>query len=116
MRQLTLNGSYKLPKGFSIDFYGFFGSRNVQLQGYRTGWKFYNMTISKKSKDERLNISLRAETFLKPLTYIDEVVTSDDYYQLQSYRYQNQNLRLTISYKIGKKEIKSPKIRSAEAE
>lgn len=116
MRQLTLNGSYKLPKGFSIDFYGFFGSRNLQLQGYRTGWKFYNMTVSKKSKDERLNISFRAEAFLKPYAYIDEVVTSDDYRQIQSYRYQNQNLRLTISYKIGKKEIKSPKIRSAEAE
>lgn len=116
MRQLTLNGSYKLPKGFSVDFYGFFDSRNLRLQGYRTGWKFYNMTISKKSKDERLNISLRAEAFLKPHTYIDEVVASDDYYQLQSYRYQNQNIRFTISYKIGKKEIKSPKIRSAEAE
>ncbi|HMI05086.1 MAG TPA: TonB-dependent receptor, partial [Pedobacter sp.] len=56
MRQLTLNGSYKLPKGFSVDFYGFFGAKNLQLQGYRSGWKFYNMTISKKSKDERLNL------------------------------------------------------------
>lgn len=114
MTRLTLNGSYKLPRGYSIDFYGFFDSRNLRLQGYRSGWKFYNMTISKKSKNERLNLSLRVETFLKPHTFIDEVVTSDDYQQLQSYRYQNQNIRLTFSYKIGKKEIKAPKMRQVE--
>jgi outer membrane receptor for ferrienterochelin and colicin len=116
MRQLTLNGSYKLPRGFSVDFYGFFDANKLQLQGYRSGWKFYNMTISRKSKDERLNLSFRVETFLKPHTYIDEVINMADYQQLQSYRYQNQNIRLTLSYKIGKKEIKIPKIRSAEAE
>jgi outer membrane receptor for ferrienterochelin and colicin len=116
MRQLTLNGSYKLPRGFSVDFYGFFSAKNLQLQGYRSGWKFYNMTISKKSKDERLNLSFRTETFLKPHTYIDEVISSANYQQRQSYRYQNQSVRLTVTYKIGKKEIKSPKIRSAEAE
>lgn len=116
MRQLTLNGSYKLPRGFSIDFYGFFDANKLQLQGYRSGWKFYNMTISKKSKDERLNLALRVETFLKPHTYIDEVINLADYQQLQSYRYQNQNIRLTLSYKIGKKEIKSPKTRQLESE
>jgi outer membrane receptor for ferrienterochelin and colicin len=116
MRQLTLNGSYKLPMGFSIDFYGFFDAKKLQLQGYRSGWKFYNMTINKKTKDERLNMSLRVETFLKPHTYIDEVITSADYNQQLSYRYQNQDIRFIISYKIGKKEIKSPKTRIADAE
>jgi len=74
------------------------------------------MTINKKTKDERLNMSLRVETFLKPHTYIDEVTTSADYNQRLSYRYQNQDIRFIISYKIGRKEIKTPKIRSAEAE
>lgn len=107
MQQLTVNAGYKFPKGYSLDFYGFFGSKNLRLQGYRTGWKFYNMTISKKSRNERLNLSLRVETFLTPHTYIDEVIASPEYAQRLSYRYQNQHIRLSLSYKIGK-EIKSP--------
>ena len=114
MRRLTLNGSYKLPLGYSIDFYGFFDSNNLRLQGYRSGWKFYNMSINKKFKNERLTLGLRMETFFKPHTYIDEVIKTSDYEQRQSYRYQNQNLRFTISYKIGKKEIKSPQIKTVE--
>jgi outer membrane receptor for ferrienterochelin and colicin len=112
MRQLVINASYKLPEGFSLDSYGFFGAKNLSLQGYRSGWKFYNMTLNKKFKNERLNLSLRAETFLTPYTYIDEVIQSPSYAQWQSYRYQNQNLRLTFSYKIGRKEVKSPQLRT----
>ena len=114
MWRLVLNGSYKFPHGFNLDFYGFFDSNNLRLQGYRSGWKFYNMTINKKFKNERLNLGLRLETFLKSHTYIDEVITTPGYEQRQSYRYQNQNIRFTFSYKIGKKEIKGPEIKSID--
>jgi outer membrane receptor for ferrienterochelin and colicin len=114
MRQLVLNYSYKLPKGYSIDFYGFFDVATIQLQGYRSGWKFYNMTFSKKSTNDRFTMSLRMETFLTPYTFIEEVTTTESFYQRQTSRYQNQNLRLTFSYKLGKKEIKSPRMRQAE--
>ncbi len=116
LRRLTLNASYKLPAGFSVDFYGFFDSNNLRLQGYRSGWKFYNTSINKKFKNDRFSIGLRMETFLTPNTYIDEVIATPDYGQRQRYRYQNQNLRLTLSYKIGKKEIKTPQIKAVENE
>lgn len=114
MERLTLNASYKFLKGYNIDFYGFFDSNNLRLQGYRSGLKFYNLSINKKFKNDRLSLGLRMETFLKPHTYIDEVITTSDYEQRQSYRYQNQSLRFTISYKIGKTEIKSPQIKTVE--
>lgn len=114
MRQLVLNVSYKLPRGFSLDSYGFFSANNLSLQGYRSGWKFYNLTLNKKFKNERLNLSLRTETFLTPYTYIDEVIQVPTSAQRQTYRYQNQSLRLTISYKIGKKEVKSLQLRTID--
>jgi outer membrane receptor for ferrienterochelin and colicin len=109
-QQLVINASYKLPKGYSLDFYGFFAGNSPGLQGYRSGWKFYNMTLNKKFKNERLTMSLRSEVFLTPYSYIDEVIESSSYTQRLSYRYQNQSVRLTLSYKIGKKEIKSPQV------
>ncbi len=114
MRELVLNYSHKLPKGYSIDFYGFFDGANIQLQGYRSGWKFYNVTFNKKSANDRFNISLRLEAFLKPYAYIDDVTQNASFYQIQTTRYQMQNIRLTFSCKLGKKEINAPRIRQAD--
>ena len=114
MWRLVLNGTCKLPRGYSIDFYGFFDSNNLRLQGYRSGWKFYNMTLNRKFKNDRLALGVRAEAFLTPHTYIDEVIKTPGYEQRQSYRYQNQSFRLTFSYKMGKKEMKAPPVKSVD--
>ncbi|KAA0989173.1 TonB-dependent receptor domain-containing protein [Dyadobacter aurulentus] len=114
MRQLVINSSYKIGAGFSVDFYGFFDSKNLRLQGYRSGWKYYSMTINKKSKNERINLSLRLDAFLTPHTFIKEEVISQAYRQIQTFRYQNQNIRFSASFKLGKKEIENPKMRQLE--
>ena len=114
MRQLVVNSTYKLPGGYSVYFYGFFDARNLTLQGFREGWKYYSMTISKKSANERFNLSLRMDAFLTPYSYMDEEITAAAFYQLQTFRYQNQNIRLTFSYRLGKSEIKTPRIREAD--
>lgn len=114
MRELVLNYSHKLPKGYSIDFYGFFDGANIQLQGYRSGWKFYNMTFNKKSANDRFNISLRLEAFLKPYAFIHDVTENASFHQIQTTRYQMRNIRLTFSYKLGRKEINGPHIRELD--
>ena len=113
-QQINFNSTYKLPKGFSIYFYGYFSSPGLTLQGKREGWKYYSMTISKKSADSRLNISLKLDAFLTRYAYIDEEITTGTYHQLQTLRYQNQNIRLNFSYTLGKREIKAPRIRQVE--
>ena len=114
-RELVVNGTYKFPKGFSVYAYGFFDANNLRLQGYRSGWTYYSLTVSKKSANERFNLSLRLDTILTPFTFIREETTTESFHQLQTYRLQNQHIRLTFSYKLGKKEIKSPHIRQAES-
>ncbi|GAB3318522.1 outer membrane beta-barrel family protein [Larkinella ripae] len=114
MRELVLNGSYKLPRGFSIDFYGFFEGNTLRLQGYRTGWKYYSLTFNRESTSQRFVMSLRLDTILTPHTFITEETRTDAFHQTQTYRVQNQHIRLTFSYKLGKKEIKGPRVRQAE--
>ncbi|MGA0560140.1 TonB-dependent receptor domain-containing protein [Larkinella sp. VNQ87] len=114
MRELVLNGTYKLPHGFSIDFYGFFDANNLRLQGYRTGWKYYSLTFGKESKNKRLVMALRMDTILTPHTFIREETATDAFRQTQTYRLQNQHIRLTIAYKLGRKEIKGPRVRTVE--
>lgn len=114
MRELVLNGNYKFPGGFSIDFYGFFDANNLRLQGYRTGWKYYSLTFNRESKSKRFVMSLRMDTILTPHTYITEKTVTDRFQQVQTYRVQNQHIRLTLSYKLGQKEIKGPRVRQAD--
>ncbi|MFT3702463.1 MAG: outer membrane beta-barrel family protein [Agriterribacter sp.] len=114
MHQLVYNFTYALRKGFSIYTYGFFSTRSINLQGYREGWRYYSVTLSKSALNNRLKISLRLDAFLTRYSYIDEKIKAGDAEQLLSYRYQNQNIRLNFSYKIGKKEIKKPRIKQME--
>ncbi|GAA4089803.1 outer membrane beta-barrel family protein [Mucilaginibacter panaciglaebae] len=114
MQLLTMNASYKMPRGYSLNFYGYFNANDLSLQGYRQGWKFYNMTLNKKFRNERLMLSLRAEAFLTRYTYNAEIIATSGYAQRQTTRYQNQNLRLSVTYKIGKSEIKAPATRSVD--
>lgn len=114
MRELVLNGTYKFTNGYSIDFYGFFDAPNLRLQGYRTGWKYYSLTFSRESKSSRFVMSLRMDTILTPHTFITEETVTESFRQVQTYRLQNQHLRLTFSYKLGKKEIKGPRVRPTE--
>jgi hypothetical protein len=111
MQTAVLNGSYTFGKGYSADLYGFFDGNSIRLQGYRTGWKYYSLTLTKKWKEGRYAVSLRADAFLTPYTYIEEKTRSAGFRQTVSTRYQNQNLRLTFSCRLGKKEIQTPRIR-----
>jgi hypothetical protein len=54
------------------------------------------------------------DAFLTPYSYIDEEITAISFHQLQTFRYQNQNFRLSFSYRLGKSEIKNPRIRQAD--
>ena len=114
MPELVLNGSYKFAKGYRVEVYGFFIVSAIQLQGYRTGWCYYNLNISRKSTDDRFTLSLRLDMILPRYFYVDEVIATNLFWQRQTTRYQNQNIRLTFSYKMGKKDLKSPQMRQAE--
>lgn len=114
MKQLVLRSTYTFPKGYSIYVYGFFDGRNLSLQGNRTGWKYYSMTLSKKWKDDRFELNLRMDAFLTRYTWITERISTGDFEQSSRTRYQNQNFRLTFSWKIGKKEVKHVQARQAE--
>ncbi len=114
MHQLVINSSYKFRNGFSADFYGFFDSKSLRLQGHREGWKYYSITVNKKSTNERINFSLRMDTILTPYSFITEETINEAYRQSQTFRFQNQNVRLSVSFKLGKKEIKSPRMRQVE--
>lgn len=112
--ELVIRSTYAFQKGYSIYFYGFFNNRNLRLQGYRSGWKYYSITVSKKWKNERFNISLKMDAFLTPFTYIDEELATNSFRQLQTFRYQNRYISLGFSWKLGKTQIKNQEIRQVE--
>ncbi len=121
---LTLNGSLSFQNSLEVLIYGFFDANKLHAGDYPAmevlqhddhkkikrwaGW-----TLGELFHDA-------GGHFWSPILILSRLIGFRRVIsaQLQSYRYENvQNIRLNPCLtKIGKKEIKSPKIRSAEAE
>jgi len=101
----NLNFSWKFKNGYSAEGLANINSKDVRLQGGREGWKYYSVMFNKKTTNEKLTISLRAETYNR---YISEYFETPAFYQRLDTRYQNFFISLGLSWKFGKKEIKVP--------
>lgn len=101
----NMNVSWKFKNGYSAEGLVNINSNDIRLQGHREGWKFYSLVLNKKMNNEKLTISLRAETFNR---FITEDFITPAFYQQTKTRYQNLNVLLGLSWKFGKKEIKIP--------
>ncbi len=88
-----------------------FGSRgrNINLQGYRTGFVQYSLGLRKELPNKRGSFGLTAENFLTNGMRFVTVLRSAPFDQdFRQYLY-NSSVRLTFSYKLGKLTVSQPK-------
>ena len=108
MYHLNVNSSYTFPKGFSAQFFGFFNSPRVQLQGRFGGFYNYNLAVKKelfKKKgsvslglDNPFNRAVRMKSFFqRPETETSPGFVSNDVRNM--YR---RAVRLSFNYQFGK--------------
>jgi len=109
----TLNASWKFNNGYSIEGICYINTDDIRLQGRREGWKFYSLVMSRKMNNDKLTISLRGETYNR---FITEDFMTTEFYQRTDTRFQNFVGGLSISWKLGKKEIKVPVIQQGSSE
>ena len=109
----TLNVSWKLSKGYSIEGLASINSNDIQLQGSREGWKYFSLSLNKKLNQDKLILSLRTETYNR---YITEKYGTPQFYQRTDTRYQNLFILFGLSWKFGKKEVRMPVTQQAATE
>ncbi|UOR07001.1 TonB-dependent receptor [Hymenobacter aerilatus] len=97
-----LFGTYNLSDNWSLQGFGFARGRQVQLQGYQSGFGVYSLSIRREFAEKRGSIGLGAENFFSPRIPIRTEFTSPLLVQNSENIPNRLNIKLNFSYRIGK--------------
>ncbi|RZK39052.1 MAG: TonB-dependent receptor, partial [Hymenobacter sp.] len=108
-------GSYDLGKNYALQLFGFYRGKQVQLQGYQTGFGIYSLSLQKSFAEKRGSIGFGAENFFTGQIRIRNEVSTpyvDNYNgvalngpvlrQSSANVIHNLNFKINFSYRIGK--------------
>lgn len=102
MYRINLNGTYDFGKGLKAQFFGFFNSPRVMLQGKVSGYAYYNLALQKEVLKKKGTIGLGVDNIFAP--YLEQRITfaSPTFTQEGSSKYFNRGWRVSFSYEFGK--------------
>lgn len=95
-------GNYKLSEDWSLQFFGFYRGRRVQLQGYNGGFGIYSLAIQKNLPNKRGSFGIGAENFFTPKFRVNSETISPVINQYSTNVMQRLNFKATLSLRFGK--------------
>ncbi|HVU95424.1 MAG TPA: TonB-dependent receptor [Puia sp.] len=107
-----LDCNYTLTSTIHLGGSGYFSTPQINLQGSRTAWRNYSVLIAKTFPHANLSISLKLESLFAHYQYITETSTDETFTQSTRNRYINRFIRIGLTWKFGKKEIRTPTSRT----
>ncbi len=107
-----LFGSYSLTEKWALQAFGFARGRQVQLQGYQSGFYIYSLNLNRKFKDDRGSIGFGAENFLTSSMDMVTDISSPTVDQRNVNTMKNMNFKINFSYRIGKMDFNNNRKRS----
>jgi outer membrane receptor protein involved in Fe transport len=106
-----LFGTYNLTDKWSLQAFGFARGREVQLQGYQSGFGVYSLSVRREFAEKRGSIGFGAENFFSPKIPIRTEFTSPLLVQNSENIPNRLNFKLNFSYRIGKLSVADSKPR-----
>jgi len=100
-----LFGSYNVTPQWAVQFFGFMRGRRVELQGYRSGFYIYSLSVNRKFKDDRGSIGIGAENFFTNQVKMKSEIISPLVIQHSTNVMHNMNFKINFSYRIGKMDV-----------
>jgi len=97
-----LSGGYNIRKGWSLYVYAWYRARQVQLQGYQSGFPYYSLTLRKEFLKKKGSIGIGSEYFFSPSIHVNNVIQSKTIVQQSTNLTHNLSFRVNFSYRIGK--------------
>jgi hypothetical protein len=104
-------GNYAFVKNWGLQFFGFYRSPQVQLQGSQGNFFFYSASVRRDFANKKGSIGIGAEQFLTPVMRIENSTKSQNITQKSTNEMYNMNFRITFSYRIGKMSFDAPRRR-----
>ncbi|WP_247237334.1 TonB-dependent receptor domain-containing protein [Telluribacter sp. SYSU D00476] len=116
---LVLSGRFfsnlTLPKGWGLQGMAFIRGRDVQLQGYQTGFAFYSMGFKKDFTNKKGSIGLATENFLFDAFKTRTELATPAFTQSNTNLLYNRGVRVTFQYKFGKMSFDAPSRRNRKS-
>jgi outer membrane receptor protein involved in Fe transport len=97
-----LRTSLTIKNGWGFQGGAFMRGREIQLQGYQTGFRMYDLGLKKDFKNKRGSIGFGMENFLAPAFKQKTVLESYSFNQNNTNHLYNRGFRVNFSYKLGK--------------
>jgi outer membrane receptor protein involved in Fe transport len=98
--------------GWGAQGFGFMRGRQIQLQGFNSGFAFYSFGVKKDFKNKKGSFGIAAENFLFNRFHIRTEVSSPTLVQNNNTYLYNRGIRATFSYQIGKMSMDAPRRRN----
>jgi outer membrane receptor protein involved in Fe transport len=95
------SGAYKLPKDWSVQLFGFYRGRSVQLQGYQGGFGIYSLALKKDFNNKKASLGFGFDNIFTPSFYIRNELTSPVISQKSVTTLHNLSFKITFSYNFG---------------
>ncbi len=97
-----LFGSYALTKVWGLQAFAFYRGRQVQLQGFQSGFGIYSLSVKRDFADKKGSIGFGAENFFTNAITIRNDITSPLLTQNSTNVLHNMSFKVNLSYRIGK--------------
>lgn len=104
-------GSYKVNDNWSFQFFSFFRGKQVQLQGYQTGFYMYSLSLNRSFNEDRGSIGFGAENFIGGKMKRTSEISSAYIDQYNTNVMYNMNFKVNFSYRFGKLSVGQPRRR-----
>lgn len=95
-------GSYRFTEVWGLQAFAFYRARQVQLQGYQSGFGIYSLSVRREFAEKKGSIGFGAENFFTPSITIRNQVATPLLDQTSSTVLRNMSFKLNVSYRIGK--------------
>jgi ferric enterobactin receptor len=106
-----LSSQLRFKNGWTAQAEGGVRGNRVLLQGYQTGFYMYSVGL-RREFNKQLSVGLAAENFLTSGMRVRTLLQTPQFDQESQMRLFNQNVKLTLSYKIGGMSTQAPKRRT----
>ncbi len=97
-----LFGNYTFAENWGLQFFGFYRGKQIQLQGYQTGFYIYSLSLKRDFNNGKGSIGIGAENFLSSATKMRSEIKSPMINQSSINEMNNMNFKVNFSYRIGK--------------
>lgn len=106
-------GNYTLGKGWGVQLFGFYRGRQVQLQGFQSGFGIYSLSLKKDFANKKGSIGFGAENFVTGINRMRTELVSSTLTQNSVMEMHNMSFKVNFSYRIGKMSADTPRRRKS---